>query len=110
MTGTVLRVYEDGNGRLYFRTDIPSGMSEMEKCCLIGQIQLAMMTDLRGPLEMAVNACIRQLALGSVMCSNDLEATKADFRAEVDRFLPPIREANRKMVQSGELKVQTEGS
>ena len=106
MSTTVLQVYEDKSGKLYFRSDLPYEMKPEDKGILIGKIQLAMMTDLRGRLETAVNACIRQLAFGAVMCASDFEAVKADFREDAARFLPPIREANEKMMKAGKLSLE----
>ena len=104
MTQTILQVYEDNSGRLLFRTDIPGTITDEEKARIIGMVQLAMMTDLRGFKEMAVNAAIRQLAFGAILCEEDLQQAETDFRAEADKFIPTIKAANKEMLRKGMVK------
>lgn len=93
MTGTILQVYQDNNGRLYFRSDLPVEMDAEERVSLIRKIRTAMKTGQVGSLETAVSACIRQLALGAALCQEDEEALKRDFRADVYRLLKLFQQA-----------------
>ena len=104
MTQTILQVYEDNSGRLLFRTDLPTSMPGEEKARIISMVQLAMMTDLRGFKEMAVNAAIRQLAFGAILCEEDLQPAETDFRAEADRFIRVIKQVNAEMQRKGVIK------
>lgn len=81
MTETILQVFEDNSGRLYFCTDLPQALPIEERVSLIKQISKAIKGNTR------VCSAIRQLALGAVMCSEDVEAQKRDFRADASRCL-----------------------
>ena len=87
MTGTILRVYQYDTGEIYLQSDIPDDMSREERDEVISVVHGAMCTKLRGDLELAVNACIRQLAFGAVLCSPNLREAIRSFRDEADIFL-----------------------
>lgn len=87
MRGTILRVYQYESGRICLRSDIPDNLSDEERDELVAAVRLAMCTGLWGKLETAVNAAIRQLAFGVVLCSSDMNAAMLDFRSETDRLL-----------------------
>ena len=104
MTQTILQVYEDNSGRLLFRTDLPASLPGEEKAHIIGMVQLAMMTDLRGFKEMAVNSAIRQLGFGAILCEEDLHQAKEAFRSEANMFIPVIKRVNEEMQRKGFMK------
>lgn len=87
MTGTILRVFQYDTGEIYLQSDIPDDMSREERDEVISVVRGAMCTKLRGDLELAVNACIRQLAFGAVLCSPNLREAIRSFRDEADIFL-----------------------
>ena len=91
MTGTILRVYRYDSGRIYLCSDIPDNMSDEERAELVSAVRLAMCTKLQGTLETAVNACIRQLAFGAVLCSPNLREAVRSFRDEADLLLTTPR-------------------
>ena len=86
MIGTVLSLHKLCNGRIILRSDIPDNMLEDERAELIGSIQQAM-TRLRGNLALPVTSCIRQIALGAVLCSANLGEALRDFRSEADSII-----------------------
>ena len=90
MTGSILRVYQYENGKIYLRSDLPEDLSEGEKEELISAIRWAMCTKLRGEFETAVNACIRQLAFGAALCSPNLPEAIRSFRDEADSLISKI--------------------
>lgn len=83
MTGTVLQVYQDKTGRLYFRTDISSRLSEEERRMLVYRLESSMRAENGNGLGRAVSSCIRQLALGAALCFEDAAEFKRRFREEV---------------------------
>ena len=87
MTGTILRVYQYDSGEIYLQSDIPVNMTKEERDELVSVVRRSMCTQLRGDLELAVNACIRQLAFGAVLCSPNLREAIRSFRDEADIFL-----------------------
>ena len=90
MTGTILRVYQYDTGEIYLQSDIPDDMSREERDELISFVRGAMCTKLRGDFELAVSACIRQLAFGAVLCSSNLREAIRSFRDEADLLLSKI--------------------
>ena len=91
MTGTILRVYQYDTGEIYLQSDLPEEMSREERDELVSIVRRTMCTKLRGDLELAVNACIRQLAFGAVLCSPNLREAIRSFRDEADRLLTTPR-------------------
>lgn len=90
MNGTVLQIYEDKNGRLFLRSDLPEEMAPEEFKTLVARIKHAMTVNLRGQQEAAVKACVRQLSFGAAMCESDLEGLKKSFREQVAQILPAV--------------------
>lgn len=86
MTGTVLSLHKLCNGRIILRSNIPDNMSEDERAELIGTIRQAMI-KLRPNLALPVASCIRQLALGAVLCSANLGEALCNFRDEADSII-----------------------
>lgn len=61
-------------------------MTEEERAKLIVTIRQAMI-KLRSNLALPVASCIRQLALGAVLCSANLGEALCNFRDEADLLL-----------------------
>ncbi len=86
MTGTILSLHKFANGRIFIQSSIPDSMTEEERAELIVIIRQAMIT-LRPNLARRVTSCIRQLALGAVLCSANLGEALSDFRDEADSII-----------------------
>ena len=86
MIGTVLSVNKFSNGRIIMRSEIPDNMSKEERAELIVTIRQAMI-ELRPNLALRVASCIRQLALGAVLCSANLGEALCNFRDEADSII-----------------------
>ena len=86
MTGTILSLHKFANGRIFIQSSIPDSMTEEERAELIVTIRQAMI-KLRPNLALPVASCIRQLALGAVLCSANLGEALRDFRSEADSII-----------------------
>lgn len=86
MKGIVLSVWKFDNGRLALRSDIPDNMTDEERAELIHTLRKGI-SKLRPNVAFAVNACIRELAFGAVLCSPNLPEAIRDFRDEAERLL-----------------------
>lgn len=86
MKGTVISLCKFDNGRVTLRTDIPDNITEEERAELIRILQNAI-AKLRPNIAFAVNACIRELAFGAVLCSPNLREAMRSFRDEAEHYL-----------------------
>ena len=92
MGKTVLSVYEDKAGRLYFRSDLPHSPDGDEEDRLVESLSRAMACGLQGDKKSAVLSAIRQLAFGAVLCASDMELAIKDFRFHLKAIKKASRE------------------
>lgn len=84
MKGVLLQIYQDKSGRLYFRSDLPDGVSLEEKRQLAAAVHKSIKSYPSLSTAKAACACIRQIALGATMCIEDFESAKREFHSEIN--------------------------
>lgn len=93
MDKTILKVYEDNTGRLYFSTDLPQSLDGEEEDRLTAILSEAVRHGLEDEKKVAVVTAVRQLAFGAILCASDLERAMKEFRFHV--------KANKKAPRTG---------